>query len=259
MASLMVVIAMADEAAPIVKELALIPDAAMPAPFLAYAGKAGGTSVTVVCNGPCPKYKVDAVGTEAAALATYVGIQTYRPDLVINAGTCGGFAKRGAKIGDVYLVDEFKRHDRRIPIPAFVAYADGATEATTQTAILADALRESWDAACQSDNEESPGAVKQGVLTTGNSFTNTDRCLEVMESFGAHVKDMEGQAVAWTCSLSGTKLVGIKSVTDIVDRDPKDAPGEEEFLKNLSTAARALKRAIVIMLGVLQTMDAAHV
>ena len=68
-ARVMVVIAMADEAAPIVAHLNLTPDAAMPAPFKAYAGTHGSMAVTVVCNGACPRYGVDAVGTEAAALA----------------------------------------------------------------------------------------------------------------------------------------------------------------------------------------------
>ncbi|GHP04049.1 hypothetical protein PPROV_000280300 [Pycnococcus provasolii] len=255
--SVLIVIAMEAEAAPIVEHLRLTPSDKMPSPFKAFAGTfQGALNVTIVCPGPCPIHGVDAVGTEAASLATYIGVQTYEPGVVINAGTCGGFQKRGAAIGDVYLVDEFRRHDRRIPIPAFASYADGSMEASTQTALLVDALKESWDV---EKGPEAKGAVKQGLLTTGNSFANTDRCVEVMESFGAHVKDMEGQAVAWTCHITHTKLIGIKSVTDIVDREEGTAPGESEFLENLSAAARSLKTALVIVLKVLQARELDHV
>ncbi len=43
--------------------------------------------------------------------------QALRPDLVISVGTAGGFAARGAAIGDVFVATGFANHDRRIPLP----------------------------------------------------------------------------------------------------------------------------------------------
>lgn len=34
---------------------------------------------------------VDSVGTVAASLVTYASIEALKPDIIINAGTCGGF------------------------------------------------------------------------------------------------------------------------------------------------------------------------
>lgn len=67
--------------------------------------------------GKCRVHGVDNVGTVPAALATYVALQQFKPDLCISIGTAGGFGKRGGKIGDVYLGTSSENHDRRIPIP----------------------------------------------------------------------------------------------------------------------------------------------
>jgi 5'-methylthioadenosine nucleosidase len=60
---------------------------------------------------------VDNVGTVPAAITAYLAVHEFSPDLVISVGTAGGFAARGAKIGDVFLATGFANHDRRIPIP----------------------------------------------------------------------------------------------------------------------------------------------
>jgi 5'-methylthioadenosine nucleosidase len=60
---------------------------------------------------------VDHIGTVPAALTTYLAIQAFRPDVVISAGTCGGFAARGAAIADVFVSTRMVNHDRRIPLP----------------------------------------------------------------------------------------------------------------------------------------------
>jgi len=44
-----------------------------------------------VVNGKCSRFGVDNVGTTPAALSTYLAITQMSPDLVINAGTAGGF------------------------------------------------------------------------------------------------------------------------------------------------------------------------
>ena len=49
-------------------------------------------------------------------------MQTFKPDVVISAGTAGGFGARGAKIADIYLSTATVNHDRRIPIPVSDSY-----------------------------------------------------------------------------------------------------------------------------------------
>jgi hypothetical protein len=60
---------------------------------------------------------VDNVGTVPAAVTAYLAAQEFKPDLIISAGTAGGFRSKGAGIGDVFLAKGFANHDRRIPIP----------------------------------------------------------------------------------------------------------------------------------------------
>jgi 5'-methylthioadenosine nucleosidase len=61
----------------------------------------------------------------AAALNTYIAVQRLHPDIIINAGTVGGFRRKSAEIGDVFISTQIKHHDRRIPIPGFVEYGKG--------------------------------------------------------------------------------------------------------------------------------------
>lgn len=71
-----------------------------PAPCVAYTGTHGGLQVVLVWAGKCPTTGVDNVGTVPAALATYLGCLAYKPDLVISAGTAGGFkAQVGRALG----------------------------------------------------------------------------------------------------------------------------------------------------------------
>lgn len=62
------------------------------------------------------------VGTVPAALATYLAVESLKPDLLINAGTAGGFESKGMAIGDVLVSSTIHNHDRRMLLPIFVDY-----------------------------------------------------------------------------------------------------------------------------------------
>jgi Phosphorylase superfamily len=79
-------------------------------------------------NGKCSRFDVSEVGTNAGTLTAYLGVQTFKPDLVISAGTAGGFRARGAEIGDVFVSTAIQNHDRRIPLPGFDKYGVGREE-----------------------------------------------------------------------------------------------------------------------------------
>jgi 5'-methylthioadenosine nucleosidase len=52
---------------------------------------------------------------------------------------------------------------------------------------------------------------------------------------------MEAASIAWVAEYSKTPFVCIKVVTDIVDGE---RPTHEEFLENLSTAAKSLQEVV---------------
>lgn len=76
-----------------------------------------GNSKSMMAAGKCKIHGVDQVGTVPAALTAYLAMQAFNPDLVLTAGTAGGFAAPGGAVGDVYVGSSAMNHDRRIPIP----------------------------------------------------------------------------------------------------------------------------------------------
>lgn len=225
--TVLLVFAMEAEAQPLITRLDLKEDlpprVQQPAPCTTYTGKVGELTVHVVWNGRCVTHGVDNVGTVPAALSTYLAASAFKPDLIISAGTAGGFKSQGAGIGDIFVSTAVVYHDRRIPIPGFDKYGMGRT-ATHACPALAAAL-----------------GLKSGVVTSGNSLDYTDKCMDIMAAEGAAVKEMEAAAIAWVAALFDIPLVAVKAVTDIVDGG---RPTQEEFLENLSAAAAALQKTL---------------
>jgi len=223
-AHVLFLIAMEAEAGPFIAHLALQPRSLSHpwAPCLVYTGSYKGCTVTVVTNGKDVS-GVDNVGTTPAALSSFLAITELSPDLVINAGTAGGFRAKGAAIGDTFISSSFCHHDRRIPIPGWDAYAKG-NHASLSCVNLVGAL-----------------GYKMGVVTTGNSLDHTEMDDKLMLENDASVKDMEAAAVAWVAMHADKPFFAIKVVTDIVDGDRVT---HEEFMENLGTAATSLQKAL---------------
>lgn len=113
-----VAIAMEAEAKPFVEHLGLKADDTLfppTVPFQAFTGVHGEAAVTVVTNGKDGVYStgVDNCGTVPAALAAFLTLEKMPDcDLLVNAGTAGGFGRMGGQIGDVYLTSAVANHDR---------------------------------------------------------------------------------------------------------------------------------------------------
>lgn len=229
--SVLVLVAMQAEAQPMIDHLQLKQhDTLFPShlPFHAYEGTYNNHKVTVVTNGKDTVYKtgVDNCGTVPAAMAAFLALDATKADLLINAGTCGGFQRKGAAIGDVFLVTAVANHDRRIPIPSFDTYGIGRVDTCTRVNPI---------------NMAKDLNYKLGVCTTGNSLDNTEADDLLMLANDASVKDMEAAAIVWSCELQNKGYLGIKVVTDIVDGDKVT---QEEFLENLHAASVSLQTAL---------------
>lgn len=231
--TVMVVIAMQAEALPLVETLQLVEDDDVAtifpkgAPWKKYSGELGGLNVHIVVPGKDKTLGVDSVGTVPSSLLTYAAAAALRPDLIINAGTAGGFQAKGANIGDVYIATEFANHDRRIPIPIFDKYGVGTIEAIPVGKLIKDLK------------------LKEGKLSTGNSLDMSKQDEEYIKANDATVKDMEGAALAYVADMLAIPLISVKAVTDIVDGDK---PTVEEFLENMSMAASALSKTVPLVL-----------
>ncbi|KAE9448250.1 hypothetical protein C3L33_19880, partial [Rhododendron williamsianum] len=180
---------------------------------------------------------VDSVGTISASLVTYASILALQPDLIINAGTAGGFKcfdmystlmfscfqAKGASIADIFLASDVAFHDRRIPIPVFDLYGVGLRQAFP-TPNLVKTLN-----------------LKVGKLSTGDSLDTSPKDEASIVSNDATIKDMEGAAVAYVADLLKVPAIFVKAVIDIVDGDK---PTGVEFLQNLLAVTAALDQAV---------------
>lgn len=222
-----VIIAMEAEAQPLLAALGLKrdepPAIAPPAPCITFSGTAFGLDLHIVCNGKCAVHNVDQVGTVPAALTAFLTLQAFQPDLLLSAGTAGGFRSRGGAIGDVYIGTSVMNHDRRIPIPGFDTYGIGSYDGTP------------------APNLAKHLGLKDGIVSSGNSLTFTAEDMEAMQKHGVAVKEMEAAAIAWAAHLFGTPFFALKAITDIVDGD---RPTNEEFLENLAAAAASLQSVL---------------
>ena len=178
--NVLVVIAMEAEASPLIEHLSLKEDDTFfppQVPFKCFSGTYNECNVNVVTNGKDEVHGtgVDNCGTVPASLVTFLSLQKLegKVDLLINAGTCGGFKSKGAEIGDVFLTTASANHDRRIPIPSFDKYGIGEIN-TVEAKVLANEIQ-----------------AKMGVCTTGNSLDYHDVDEKHMKENDASVKDME--------------------------------------------------------------------
>lgn len=222
--------AMAAEAAPVIAALGLAPAPRVDPrlPIMQYAGSFRGMSVVLSANGRDPVHGVDQIGTQAAALNAYLTLAGHAPDLCINAGTAGGFVKRGAAIGDVILSHGVVRfHDRRIPIPGFEAYGVGSFPSLVLPEIAARL------------------GLREGAISTSDSLDATAECHARMDAHDAHAKEMEAASVAWVCSMLGVPFVALKAITDLVDGG---VPTATEFTENLQHASERLCDRLVALL-----------
>lgn len=223
---IVILVAMQQEARPFLEKHKLLPtEPSWPKymPMKAYQGELCDCGIFLVWAGFDNKYHSNNVGTQAAAVSAFASIVEFSPDLVISAGTAGGFRSNGGQIGDVYVSTKCIFHGRRIP-----GEADGEYEEygyghfrSPPLGKLVDELR-----------------LKQGVISTGDSLHCSPLDLQLMQAEGAVVKEMEAASVAWVCRQARVPFLAVKSITDLVDGGKAT---EEEFYANLEMASRRLQ------------------
>jgi 5'-methylthioadenosine nucleosidase len=228
---IVVQMAMGGEAAPFLgrgdfQPLAASPDdAAYGFQFHEGRLRVGGEQLIVAVAGRHARFGADSIGTIPAALLAHVAINRFTPRLVINAGTAGGFVRRGAAIGDVYVGDEVAVfHDRRIPLDGFRAMGLGHFPIHTPRR-LAEAF-----------------GFKVGIVSTGDSLDCTDEDDRQMDALGASLKDMEAASIAYVCEHRKVPLLLLKSVTDLVD--VRDHSTADQFLANYQAATQNLAQGL---------------
>lgn len=231
-----VVMAMHEEAEPIVGHLGGV---LLPHPHDRFHdwytatvdGDVGTAEVLVAVNARDDRHGVAGVGPEPAVVTTLHVLEHWSPDLVVSAGTAGGWASKGGSIGATYLGGpHVVRHDRRIDIPGFDRFGVGNFPCV-QMERAAEAI-----------------GAEVGVVTSGGSLDESPVDRAMIEASGAVAKDMEAAAVAHVCGLWGTPFGALKVLTDLHDAPASTA---EQFVHNLAIAANTLADRLVALLHVL--------
>jgi nucleoside phosphorylase len=223
---ILVVMAMRAEAAPVVVAFRAQP---VPAPFGRphqwYLADRSDHSVAIAVNGVDPRFGVDGVGPEPAVMNAMASVDRFRPDLVVSAGTSGGWQARGGAIGKVYLsYPHVVRHDRRIDIDGLREYGIGRFPVVPMRRVAHDI------------------GAEPGIVTTGGSLDETAEDVALMAELDARAKEMEAASVASVCEVLGVPFVALKTITDLADAPH---PAADQFLANLHTASTSLTEHLV--------------
>ncbi len=181
------------------------------AKFRAFRFEKGDSHIVVVSSPIDRGCEVDSVGAQPAAAMTLWAIEKFDPDLVINAGTAGGF-KDSSKIGDVHQVMTVEYLDRFIPLGDFEPYSIG---------------------------HEVLDPFHGATLFTSNRLLTSEEEIVKMkkEAIFAPVKDMEGAAIVQIARWYQKEIVLLKAITDLIDES--DAT-PEQFEKNFNLATKNL-------------------
>jgi adenosylhomocysteine nucleosidase len=178
------------------------------------------------------------IGKVNAAIGTTLMIQLYKPDVILNTGSAGGFHKE-LNVGDIVISTEVRHHDvdatvfgyeyGQVPqMPASYTPDEKLIEAAERAGALLENLQ-----------------VVKGLIASGDSFmSDHSRVEEIRTKFPKlFAAEMEAAAIAQTCYQFGLPFVIIRSLSDIAGKDARMS--YDQFLKTASQHSADLVLKIV--------------
>ena len=148
-------------------------------------------------------------GKIAAAASTQFVIDRWKPKLLINLGTCGGFDGQIER-GEILLVEKTIVYD----IIEQMGDAQQAIEHYTTEIDL------SWL------GEPFPLAVRRSLLVSGDRDLLSKDVPDLAARYGAVAGDWESAAIAWTAARNQTPVLILRGVTDLVSEGGGEAYGD---------------------------------
>ncbi|MDN7245829.1 5'-methylthioadenosine/S-adenosylhomocysteine nucleosidase [Planococcus shenhongbingii] len=183
------------------------------------------------------------IGKVNAAMSTTLLLQQYKPDMVINTGSAGGFDQE-LEVGAIVISDEVRHHD--VDVTAF-GYEMGQVP-QLPAAFRSDENLVSIAVQAVEELGEHPYAV--GLIATGDSFMNDAERVEKVRGFFPDMKasEMEAAAVAQVCHQFNVPFVVIRALSDIAGKESNIS--FDEFLPV------AAKHSTEIVLNVVERLAA---
>lgn len=154
----------------------------------------------------------------AAATAQYV-IDHWSPELLVNLGTCGGFAGRIAT-GTVILVEKTIVYD----------ILEQMSDPNEAIAHYSTELDLSWlDTSIQSSVFSGQSSIVRGLLVSADRDIVPADIPGLVEKYGAVAGDWESGAIAWVAKRNGVRCLILRGVTDLVGAAGGEAYGNIEL------------------------------
>ena len=170
------------------------------------------TAYSCTLNGKDAIIAISGIGKVSAALTTQLLIDNYKPEFILNFGTCGGM-NSSVKILNYYVVEKCCQFDfdlrelDGVPLGYIQEYNTVFFPAKT------DGLE----------------FLEKSVLASADRFTNDINDINAINDMGCSLRDMEGGAIAQVCKSNNVPLIMIKGITDVYGNQT----AQEQFYKNL--------------------------
>ncbi|WP_107942451.1 5'-methylthioadenosine/S-adenosylhomocysteine nucleosidase [Metasolibacillus fluoroglycofenilyticus] len=154
------------------------------------------------------------IGKVNAAMSTTLLLQQFKPDVVINTGSAGGFDAI-LEVGAVVISDEVRHHD--VDVTAF-GYEIGQM-AGMPAAFQADERLVNIAKEAVAEVGEHASAV--GLICSGDVFMHNPARVEQVRQHFPQMKavEMEAAAVAQVCYQFATPFVVIRALSDIAGKE----------------------------------------
>ncbi|MEW5938727.1 MAG: hypothetical protein AB1750_03625, partial [Chloroflexota bacterium] len=173
-----------------------------------------------------------------------------RPDLLVNLGTCGGFAGR-IQTGTVILVERTIVYD----------ILEQMTDSEEAIRHYSTEIDLSWlrDGGPETDDRppssvprprspiSRPPSVTRGLLVSADRDIVAEDIPMLIGKYGAAAADWESGAIAWVAKRNGTRLLILRGVTDLVGGEGGEAYGNYELF--IARTREALKRLFEMLPG----------
>jgi adenosylhomocysteine nucleosidase len=171
-------------------------------------------NIVVVGNHEKIRFFHGGWGKIAAAASTQYVIDRWKPDLLINLGTCGGFEGAIEK-GDIVLVERTIVYD----IVEQMGDNDSAVDFYSTEIDL------SWLSI------DIPSKCVKTLMVSGDRDLMVGDLQSLKQRYHARVGDWESGAIAFVASRNQTRLLIIRGVTDLVGEAGNETYGNFELFK----------------------------
>lgn len=154
------------------------------------------------------------IGKVNAAISTSVLLDRFKPDVVINTGSAGGFNPE-LNVGDVVISTEVTHHDVDATI---FGYKHGQVPQMPATYVADEKL---INVAVEKAKEIEGIQIVKGLIATGDQFMDDPIRVENVRKHFENVQasEMEAAAVAQVCYQFDVPFVIIRSLSDIAGKE----------------------------------------